>query len=75
MVQARPDAKANIEAGRRDRLQHRLRDTFITKMVEKGVPLDRVQVLAGHNSIEMTRRYAETRSESLREAIQHVFDN
>ena len=43
-------------------------------MVEKGVPLDRVQVLAGHNSIEMTRRYAETRSESLREAIQQVFD-
>ena len=66
--------KANIEVGRRDRLQHRLRDTFITTMVERGVPLDRVQVLAGHNSIEMTRRYAETRSESLREAIQQVFD-
>ena len=71
----RAAAKASIEAGRRDRLQHRLRDTFITTMVEKGVPLDRVQVLAGHNSIEMTRRYAETRSESLREAIQQVFDN
>ena len=67
--------KANIEMGRRDRLQHRLRDTFITTMVEKGMPLDRVQVLAGHNSIEMTRRYAETRSDSLREAIQQVFDN
>ncbi len=67
--------KAEIEVGRRDRLQHRLRDTFITRMVEEGIPLDRVQVLAGHNSIEMTRRYAETRPDSLREAIRHVFDN
>ena len=71
----RAAVRASIEVGRRDRLQHRLRDTFITTMVEKGVPLDRVQVLAGHNSIEMTRRYAETRSDSLREAIQHVFDD
>ena len=66
--------RANLEDGRRDRLQHRLRDTFITRMVEDGIPLDRVQILAGHNSIEMTRRYAETRSESLRNAIAQVFD-
>ena len=37
--------------------------------------LSHVQVLAGHNGIEMTRRYAETRPDSLREAIRHVFDN
>jgi len=66
--------RAGIEEGRRGRLQHRLRDTFITHMVEKGIPLDRVQVLAGHNSIEMTRRYAETRPEALREAIAQAFD-
>ena len=31
-------------------------------MVKKEVPLDRVQVLVGQNSIDMTHRYAETRS-------------
>ena len=66
--------RADIEKGRRGRLQHRLRDTFITHMVEQGIPLDRVQVLAGHNSIEMTRRYAETRPEALKQAIAQVFD-
>ena len=70
----RAAVRAGIERGRRGRLQHRLRDTFITVMVEKGIPLDRVQLLAGHNSIEMTRRYAETRPEALKQAIAQVFD-
>ena len=67
--------RADLEKGRLGRLQHRLRDTFITHMVEKGVPIDRVQILAGHNSIEMTRRYAETRPEALRQAIVQAFDD
>jgi len=52
---------------------HSLRDTCITRLVAAGVPLDRVQVIAGHNSVEMTRRYAETREASLREAVAKVF--
>ena len=52
---------------------HSFRDTNITRLVEAGVPLDRVQKLAGHAGVEMTRRYAETREESLREAVSAVF--
>ncbi|MEW6756369.1 MAG: site-specific integrase [Candidatus Latescibacterota bacterium] len=72
-VLTRAARRAGIKDGRGGRMQHRLRDTFITRLVEQGVPLDRVQMLAGHNSMEMTRRYAETRPEALQEAIARVF--
>lgn len=44
---------------------HRLRHTAATKMLAKGVPIDVVQVVLGHNSINITRRYAWTLPESL----------
>ena len=67
-------ADTTIEPGRRHRLQHRLRDTAATKMLDKGVALDRVQTILGHRNIQMTRRYAETRPEALRQAIAIAFD-
>jgi integrase len=70
----RAAASAGLEEGRRHRLQHRLRDTAATTLLDAGVPLDRVQVILGHRSIEMTRRYAETRPEAIREAIAQAFD-
>lgn len=66
--------RAGIEEGRRHRLQHRLRDTCATTLLDHGVALDRVQVILGHRDIGMTRRYAETRPEALREAIEQAFD-
>jgi integrase len=67
--------RARIAPERRQWLRpvHSLRDSYITRLVEAGVPLDRVQVLAGHNSVEMTRRYALTREASLFEAVRTVF--
>ena len=65
---------AGIEEGRRHRPQHRLRDTAATTLLDAGVPLDRVQVILGHRDIGMTRRYAETRPEALREAVAQAFD-
>mgnify|MGYP000921831143 FL=1 len=44
---------------------HRLRHTAATKMLSRGVPIDVVQVVLGHSSINMTRRYAHTLPESL----------
>jgi integrase len=64
----------SIEPGRRHRLQHRLRDTAATTMLDAGVALDRVQTILGHRNIQMTRRYAETRPEGLRQAIAAAFD-
>ena len=49
---------------------HRFRDTFATRLLDRGVPLDRVQKLLGHKDIYMTLRYAKTREEKLREAIE-----
>jgi integrase len=73
-VLVRAAVRAGIEDGRRHRLQHRLRDTFATTLLDAGVALDRVQVILGHRDIVMTRRYAETRPEALREAISATFD-
>jgi len=67
--------RTGLEEGRRHRLQHRLRDTAATTLLDAGVPLDRVQTILGHRDIGMTRRYAETRPEHLREAISEAFDH
>ncbi len=42
--------------GRRD--VRSLRDTFATKLRQKGVSLDRLQELLGHSSPQMTQKYA-----------------
>ena len=36
---------------------HQLRDTFAVSMLEKGVPLEEVSKLLGHESIKTTERY------------------
>lgn len=48
---------------------HRCRDSFCTRLAEADVMLDRVQALAGHQDIRMTRRYTKTRDSKLEEAI------
>ena len=63
-----------LEAGRRDRLQHRLRDTFGTKLADSGIPLDRIQTLMGHKTVAMTRKYVQTREQGLRDAIASTFN-
>ncbi len=60
---------------RRDALRpvHSFRDTAITRLVSAGVPLPVVQELAGHATIEMTRRYADVSPKEVRQAVQRVF--
>ena len=41
--------RAEIEDGRRHRLQHRLRDTCATSLLDANQALDRVQVILGHS--------------------------
>jgi integrase len=66
--------RAGFEEGRSHRLQHRLRDTAATTMLDRGVALDRVQAILGHKVLAMTRRYAATRDEHLRAAVAQAFD-
>jgi site-specific recombinase XerD len=38
-------------------LSHRLRDTFAVDLLQKGVPLEEVSKLLGHESIKTTERH------------------
>lgn len=40
---------------------HRFRRTLATDLARKGMPIQEIQKLLGHNSIETTRRYTETK--------------
>jgi len=46
-----------------------LRHTFATDLTRRGVPLNVVQRLLGHTTIQMTIRYAHTPEASLEEAV------
>jgi len=46
---------------------HRLRHTLATRLLAKGIPIDVVQKVLGHESISTTRRYAETLPEKVKE--------
>lgn len=51
---------------------HTLRHTFISRLVQAGVPILTVKELAGHKSIEMTLRYAHLAPHNLTEAIRTI---
>jgi site-specific recombinase XerD len=52
-----------------DLTPHELRHTFCRMLAEKGVRLEQIAALAGHESIETTRRYVEPGKEDLRSAV------
>jgi integrase len=61
---ARTTARAGIDGG-----IHCLRHTYCSHLVQAGVPLRTVQVLAGHASIRVTEVYAHLAPGHLREAV------
>lgn len=44
-------------AGVPDGHAHRVRDTFAVELLLAGVPLERVSILLGHQSVRITERY------------------
>lgn len=48
---------------------HCLRHTYCSHLVQSGVPLRTVQVLAGHSSIRITENYAHLAPSTLRDAV------
>jgi integrase len=44
-------------AGVPDAHAHRLRDTFATELLLRGVPLERVGALLGHRSVNVTEKH------------------
>lgn len=59
-------------AGIPDLSPHDLRHTFCKNLVDAGVSLDRVAALAGHESIQTTRRYTQPSAEDLSRAVEAV---
>lgn len=51
---------------------HRFRHTFATNLTEKGMPIQHVQVLLGHSSIETTRVYVSTTEEHIKNSYLHT---
>ena len=49
---------------------HVLRHTFCRRLAEAGVRLEEIAALAGHESIETTRRYVEPGEDDLRKAVE-----
>lgn len=57
------------EVGMRKIGWHTLRHTFASHLAMRGVPLNTVQALLGHSTIQMTMRYAHLAPSTLRQAI------
>jgi site-specific recombinase XerD len=59
-------------AGLKDFCWHSLRHTFVSRLVMAGVDLRTVQDLAGHQSIQMTCRYAHLAAEHQQTAVEKL---
>lgn len=51
---------------------HTLRHSFCKNLIDVGVSLDKVALLAGHTSLDVTRRYTTPSEQDLQEAVEHL---
>ena len=49
---------------------HRFRRTMATKAIDKGMPIEQVQVLLGHTKIDTTLRYANVQQVNVKHSHQ-----
>jgi integrase/recombinase XerD len=65
---------AEVHGGR----AHRFRDTFAVELLIAGIPLERVSVLLGHQSVRITERHyspwVRSRQEQLEQDLQRVWN-
>ena len=75
-VMVRAMKRLNFDSDRRTWLRpiHSLRDTFITRLAQQGIPLDRRMKLSGHRDPAMNLAYGEIEPDSLKDAITQTFD-
>lgn len=51
---------------------HTLRHTFCKNLLDAGIPIDRVAILAGHSKLDITKRYTMPSEADLVEAIERL---
>ncbi len=51
---------------------HKLRHTFCKNLIEAGVSLEKVAMLAGHENLETTRRYCSPSDHDLEAAVELI---
>ena len=61
---------AGIVKGLSNAVSHRLRDTFAVELLLAGVPLERVSILLGHQSIKITEKHYAPWTRSRQEQIE-----
>lgn len=63
------------KAGDEQFVFHVFRHTFCSRLVQRGVPIEVVQKLAGHETLQMTMRYAKLAPRNLNSAIDVLEDS
>jgi integrase/recombinase XerD len=61
---------AGIAKGLSNTVSHRLRDTFAAELLLAGVPIERLAMLLGHQSIRITEKHYAPRTRSRQEQIE-----
>jgi integrase len=46
-----------VPKGQGNAISHRFRDTFVVELLLAGVPIERVSILLGHQSVRITERH------------------
>jgi integrase len=71
-VVARRFGESRQEAGAAPISLHKLRHTFGTRLAERNIPIQEIQELMGHRSINTTRIYVRPSLERKREAVESL---
>jgi site-specific recombinase XerD len=68
---------AEVSKGEGNAVSHRFRDTFAVKLLERGIPLERVSILLGHQSVRVTEKHynpwVKSRQEQLEADVQDAW--
>ncbi|HBV97357.1 MAG: integrase [Peptococcaceae bacterium BICA1-7] len=51
---------------------HSLRHTFCKSAIDRGIPIDQVAMMAGHSSLDVTKRYTAPSMEDLQGAVERM---